>query len=82
MQTYKVPIDGYYMVSQEIAYYTPTGKMETVPNPDREWWEFWKPMTITQPEYIMEWKPNGQQILKLKTGEEVLSKTQIIRIGG
>lgn len=79
-KTYKAPVDGYYMVSQNIAYYTPTGMMETVPNPDRKWWEFWKPATITRAEYVMEWRPTGTKIVLLKQGEEVVSSIGIQRL--
>lgn len=80
MQTYKVPIDGYYQVSAYMTRSVPTGMMETVPNPKRKWWQFWKPKTIIRPEYRIEKIQDGYDMMYLKEGKEVNIGITIQRI--
>jgi hypothetical protein len=62
---YVAPTTGWYVVKTEIINHIPTGECETVPNPDKQWWEFWKEDYVTRQIYKTEkaWTGSGMQLL-------------------
>ena len=68
---YTVPVSGYYQLSATNVHIIPTGEYETVLNPNKRWYEFWKPKLITREIYKTEFREDGVQIKLLKAGETV-----------
>lgn len=62
---YAAPTTGWYVVKTEITTYAPTDEYETVPNPDKQWWEFWKEDYVTRQIYKTEkvWTGSGMHLL-------------------
>jgi hypothetical protein len=70
-QRFIAPIAGYYKVKGSCTTMVPTGKFETINNPDRKWWQLWKPRIITNE--IMKKKEGApfDQIVYLQRWEEI-----------
>ena len=66
---YKAPVAGNYLIQGKVYKYRPTGKFEDVPNPDRYWFEFWKPRMISQEIWEMYETLEGRQVVFLKEDE-------------
>lgn len=62
---------GYYMVSGSAVKLIPTGEYETIPNPYRKWFHFWKPKTITRMKFDQEKVSEGKQLVYLNKGDVV-----------
>jgi hypothetical protein len=69
MSRFKVLTTGYYMVSSMIYTARATGRYEVVKNPDRRWFQFWKPKTIEKEVYETVGRSGGQEIRFLNRGE-------------
>lgn len=69
------PVAGHYCVSEEITYYLPTGKYETLPNEARKWYEFWEPKFVTREIFTVVKRHDGTKIVMLKKGDEIQTKT-------
>lgn len=66
---YAVPISGYYLVSAKTYTHIPTGKFETVKNPRRKFWQFWKPKIVTREIYETKVTLDSRQIVHAKAGD-------------
>lgn len=79
MEKYIAPTSGYYEVCAKIVIYKPTGKFETVKNPNRRWYEFWKPKFIQREIYEMTEEFKGRDVIYLKQGQHYMGPTIPIR---
>lgn len=69
---FTAPIGGLYEVSAQGVKAIATGKFETVKNPRRKWFQFWKPKFITREIYDYVKIPNaGRKTVFLKAGDVV-----------
>lgn len=73
--TYKVPSSGNYLMPASVFHCIPTGKYETVYNPHRRFFEFWKPRYVQIEIFKTDIKYSGMQVMYLK-------KDQILEIKG
>jgi hypothetical protein len=48
---YFAPKSGIYHISAALVKYEKTGNLILSSNPERKWFQFWKPKTILVPEY-------------------------------
>jgi hypothetical protein len=84
MTSVTVPLDGFYQVSSPLYHWEPVpGSFETVPNPNRKWWQFWKPKHILQQKYRTWISHSGLEMRYFKKGDVIpVPKTgfSIIRI--
>lgn len=78
--TYKAPLSGTYSISIASSRAIATGNFETVSNPDRKWYQIWKPKTIVREIYRYEHIMYDQTFKTLKLGDRV--EIQIDRIAG
>lgn len=51
--TYTISKAGYYETAMKVCLWLPTGKYETILNPNRLFFQFWKPRYITREIYEM-----------------------------
>lgn len=77
---YTVPKSGFYQISANCTYYKGTGNFETVKNPNKKWFQFWKPKTVTQEIYERTDSGEVSQLYYLSEGASVESNTQPNRI--
>ena len=68
---FRVPLAGFYQVSGKVQRGYPTGIYETVENPNRSWWEFWKPAFVQREIWHWVEDNSGVQVVLLKAGDEV-----------
>lgn len=68
---YVIPAGGNYLVSTEIITGIPTGKYETIINPNKKWWQFWLPKYIKSEIFEYKWIYAGKEHRYLLTGEVV-----------
>lgn len=66
MIKYTAPIAGTYVFTKSIT--TPTGRTQVVSNPERSWFQFWKPKTITIQETVTRTK---QECVDLEKGQSI-----------
>ena len=66
---FKAPEAGYYTVAGIMNRGYPTGVYETVPNPNRKLWQFWKPAFITREIWHFETIMDGRVVRYLKKDE-------------
>lgn len=66
---FTAPTAGYYSLAARTVMAVPTGKFETIKNPKRRFYEFWKSKFITREIFRYEEKWNGRQIRFLEQGE-------------
>lgn len=78
---YRAPIAGFYQISSYVTRATPTGKYETVPNPDRKWYTPWLLRTIQQQIYTFETVSEGREVRRLEKDEVVKSTFEPMRLG-
>lgn len=69
---FTVPEAGVYEIGAKITKYKPTGKFETVRNPDYRWWKFWdvEPKLIQREIYVQSEEWTGKELRSLKVGEQ------------
>lgn len=79
-KTYTIPQAGMYQITARIMRAIPTGRYETVPNPDRRFWEFWKPRWVTRQIYRYDTSPEGIQVIRLNPGDRVESAMEPRRL--
>jgi hypothetical protein len=79
---YKVPTSGIYTVSAQVHRAIPIGEVKHIPNPDRLWWQFWKPTHIWHQEWRTEVVDCGIEYKRCKEGDIISSSILPIRIGG
>lgn len=77
---YTAPTSGFYQISTNCTHYKSTGNFETVKNPSKKWFQFWKPKTVTQEIYERTDSGEVSQLYYLSEGESVESNTQPNRI--
>ena len=68
---FTAPTTGYYTVSAEMTLAEKTGRVIDVPNPNRKWYQFWKPKMIWIDEYEVTSKSGNIEIVRLKEGQEI-----------
>jgi hypothetical protein len=66
---FTAPTGGYYRIACEVTTMKPTGRFETVLNPERKWWKFWLSKTVTREVYETIQEANGSMVAYLKAGE-------------
>lgn len=66
---YAAPSSGWYTVKAEVFTFTPTGEYETILNPDKKWWQFWKKRYIIREIYKTEKSLTGSEVRLLAEGE-------------
>jgi hypothetical protein len=71
LKSFRAPSSGLYEVSAQMIRYEPTGEFETVKNPYRMWFQFWKPKMITREIFKRIETPEAVRILHLYKGETV-----------
>lgn len=69
--TYTVLRDGYYLIVTTTWQTFPTGTFETINNPERIWFQFWKPKTITQEIYETREISKTTETKTLKAGDSI-----------
>lgn len=69
VKSYTASIDGYYSVVGQITWAIPTGEFETVKNPNRKLFQFWKPKFVQKEKFRFEVVPGGRKVVFLKAGE-------------
>lgn len=72
--TYTVPQNGYYQVSDQVWVTRPTENFKEIPNPDKFFWEWWKPSIILQREYVTVTEQSGSKICRFKKGDQIQTK--------
>jgi hypothetical protein len=77
---YTVPVTGHYLVSAKVISCIPTGKFETVKNPNRKWYMFWEPRMITREIMECVHHDGGVQVQFLYKGVEIDSAIQPWRV--
>lgn len=62
---YVAPTTGWYSIKTEVITCIPTLEYETIPNPDKKWWEFWKEDFVNRQIYKTEkaWVGSGMKLL-------------------
>jgi len=66
------PVNGFYSIRASMTRIIHTGKFETVRNPDRRWWSFWKPKFITREIVKYEHLNPIDKTVYLKKGDKVV----------
>lgn len=74
VKTYKAPTTGWYQISEVMCKAVPTGNTILIPNPDRKWFEFWKPKMTTRPEFNTVLTHEGVAMRFLEEGQEINTK--------
>jgi hypothetical protein len=57
---------GLYYMGSRTTLYGPLGQTKQVPNPNKKWFEFWKPKTITSPVIMPVQFSSGSATLQLE----------------
>lgn len=68
---YTVPLTGMYQVKAQLWHLVPTGKYISKRNPDKRWYEFWKPEMVEQMEYETVKNFKGSELRFFKAGESI-----------
>jgi hypothetical protein len=74
VKAYYAPTAGFYQVSEAMFHAVPTGNFILKPNPDRKWFEFWKPKMTKQPEFKVISSHNGVAIRYLEKDQPIYSR--------
>ena len=69
VKQYFAPTEGYYRVKCEVTTVRPTGKFQTIRNPERRWWQIWLPEFIEKEIYETVKEMTGEMVVYLKEGE-------------
>jgi hypothetical protein len=80
MKKYTIPESGYYLVSAQVRHATPVGEARVIPNPDKKWWQFWKPDHIIHQEWSHHTTYDGSKILLCSQGEVIDSEVLPVRL--
>lgn len=68
---YYAPVSGYYQVTSELIRHVPTGKFQTIPNPEKRWYQFWKPKMITREIMQQVREPGMKQTVYVSKGDMI-----------
>lgn len=68
---FSVPKTNHVQIVVSVSRAVPTGRQKTISNPDRLWFQFWKPKTTTIPEVIYENYETKQYVPDMKEGDAV-----------
>ena len=77
---YTVLQSGYYTLRATVFHRVATGKLITIPNPNRYWFEFYKPRFVEVPEYRCHTTTDGSEVRYLEAGTVIPLDHLISRI--
>lgn len=68
---FTVPTTGLYHISASAVRLIPTGRVYWAKNPNRRWWQIWKPEFVATKEYERTENRSGFETRFLKVGETI-----------